>query len=110
MPRYLAAADVFCRPSLTEGLGNSFLEAMSCGLPIIATPVGGIVDFLRDGETGLACEVRRPMSIALALQRYYEDKELYRRIQKAGQELVRAHYGWNNIAITMNQLFISCLS
>ncbi|MFH0874145.1 MAG: glycosyltransferase family 4 protein [Candidatus Komeilibacteria bacterium] len=110
MPKYLAAADVFCRPSLSEGLGNSFLEAMAFGLPIIATPVGGIVDFLRDGETGLVCQVRQPLSIAQALQRYYCDQQLYRHIQTTGQQLVRAQYDWNTIAVAMNKLFISCLA
>ena len=42
---YLAEADIFVRPSRSEGLGSSFLEAMGAGLPIIGTPVGGIVDF-----------------------------------------------------------------
>ena len=47
VPGYLAQADVFCRPSRSEGLGNSFLEAMATGLPVVATPVGGIPDFLQ---------------------------------------------------------------
>lgn len=45
---YYATADVFCRPSLSEGLGNVFLEAMAASVPVIATPVGGIPDFLTD--------------------------------------------------------------
>ena len=44
--KYLHASDIFCRPSLSEGLGISFLEAMAAGLPVVATPVGGIKDFL----------------------------------------------------------------
>src|SRR3989344_5242427 len=50
--RELRDSDVFCRPSLSEGLGNSFLEAMYAGVPIVGTNVGGIPDFLVDGETG----------------------------------------------------------
>jgi len=46
LPRYLHGSDIFCRPSLSEGMGSSFIEAMAAGLPVIATPVGGIPDFL----------------------------------------------------------------
>ena len=47
---YLVQADIFARPSRSEGLGNSFLEAMAAGVPTIGTPVGGIPDFLQ-GDT-----------------------------------------------------------
>ncbi|MEK7138856.1 MAG: glycosyltransferase family 4 protein, partial [Patescibacteria group bacterium] len=57
LPSYLAKADIFVRPSLSEGLGTAFLEAMAAGVPIIGTSVGGISDFLKDGETGLFCRV-----------------------------------------------------
>jgi glycosyltransferase involved in cell wall biosynthesis len=48
LPKYLAVSDVFCRPSISEGLGNVFLEAMAAKVPVIATSVGGIPDFLED--------------------------------------------------------------
>ena len=58
---YLTKADIFVRASRTEGLGSSFLEAMGAGLPIIGTPVGGIVDFLkRWRKRGLFCEIDNP--------------------------------------------------
>lgn len=53
LPLYLKASDIFVRPSLSEGLGNSFLEAMAAGIPVVGTPVGGIPDFLTDRETGI---------------------------------------------------------
>ena len=48
VPKYLAISDVFVRPSISEGFGNVFVEAMAVGVPIIGTPVGGIPDFLID--------------------------------------------------------------
>jgi glycosyltransferase involved in cell wall biosynthesis len=64
IPKYLKISDIFIRPSISEGFGISFVEAMIAGLPVIATAVGGITDFLTDRETGLFCEVRNPGSIA----------------------------------------------
>ena len=69
LPKYLSTADIFVRPSLSEGLGISFLEAMAVGLPVIGTLVGGIPDFLKDGETGLFCKVGDPEDIAEKINR-----------------------------------------
>lgn len=98
IPSLLHASDVFVRASLSEGLGNSFLEAMSAGLPVIGTPVGGIPDFLHDGETGVFCEPRNPESIAQAVLRLDADPALRARVIKSGAELVVREYTWNDIA------------
>ncbi len=106
IPKYLEISDVFIRPSLSEGLGNAFLESMALGVPVIATKVGGIPDFLTDGETGLFCEVSNPSSIAMAVEKYYKDAELYKKIQINGQKLVRDNYNWDTIALKMKKIFI----
>ncbi len=110
MVKYLRLADIFIRPSLSEGLGNSFLEAMAVGVPIIGTPVGGIPDFLIDGETGLFCEVKNPKSIAEAVKKYIEDKDLYNRIVQNGQKLVLENYSWDKITKQMREVFLSILN
>lgn len=91
-------AHIFVRPSLSEGLGSSFLEAMAAGLPIIGTSVGGIPDFLEDGKTGLFCEVKNPESIARAVTRFISDETAYNRIRLAGYELAREKYDWKTVA------------
>lgn len=101
MPKYLQIADIFIRTSLSEGLGNSFLEAMSAGLPIIGTPVGGILDFLVDRETGLFCEVANPKSIADKVTTLMTDIELRNKIIKNGKELVQKNYRWEMVAKKM---------
>ena len=58
LPAYLHISDIFIRPSLSEGMGNSFIEAMAAKIPVIATPVGGIPDFLFDRQTGVFCKVQ----------------------------------------------------
>lgn len=110
LPPYVEAADVFCRPSLSEGFGNSFVEAMAVGTPIIATEVGGIPDFLHDGKTGLFCEVRNPGSIAQAVERYVKDKELHSRIAEDGKKLAIEKYSWNTVANDMGRIFVKMLN
>ena len=101
---YLAEADIFVRPSRSEGLGSSFLEAMGAGLPIIATPVGGIPDFLKDGITGLFCEVDDPQDLAEKIKLLMADETLAKRIAENGRQLVLEKYDWNNIAKQMQNL------
>lgn len=98
LPGILMSADIFCRPSLSEGLGNSFLEAMSAGLPIIGTPVGGIPDFLVDGETGVFCEPRNPESLAKAALRIMEEPGLREKLIRQGAPMVEKGYNWEQIA------------
>ena len=87
-------------------MGNSFIEAMAAGLPIIATPVGGIPDFLKDGETGLFCKVKDPKSIAEQVERLMNDDILRQKLKENGQKLVREKYDWNLIAKEMkSQVF-----
>ena len=95
---YLTVADIFVRPSRTEGLGSSFLEAMGAGLPIIATAVGGIPDFLKDGETGLFCKVDDPKDLAEKIKKLMTDEVLAKRIAENGRRLVLEKYDWNDIA------------
>lgn len=102
---HLAEADIFVRPSRSEGLGSSFLEAMGAGLPIIGTPVGGIVDFLKDGETGLFCEVDNPKDLAEKIKLLMKDEELAKRIAENGRQLVLEKYNWDNVAKQMNLIF-----
>ncbi len=112
LPPYLRAADIFIRPSLSEGQGIAYLEAMAAGIPVIATPVGGIVDFLSDPEhdpdkapTGLFCQIKDPASIAKTVKQYLDDRDLRQRIVENARNLVKDKYGWDGIAEKMEALF-----
>jgi glycosyltransferase involved in cell wall biosynthesis len=74
---------------------------MAAGLPVIGTAVGGIVDFLKDGETGLVCEVKNPESIAEQVKRLMDDKELREKIVTNGRRLAEEKYDWDLIASQM---------
>lgn len=99
----LSRADIFIRPSLSEGLGNSFLEAMALGLPIIGTPVGGIPDFLIDGKTGFFAEPGNSRSIADVVTKVMTSPDLLRTVAENGERLVRERYGWNGVASSMQK-------
>lgn len=108
IPRYLHQSDIFIRPSVSEGFGSSFIEAMAAGLPVIATPVGGIVDFLKDPSnssgqvaTGLFCEVGNPESIAKQVKRLIADEPLRNKLIVNARKMVEEKYDWNLIAKEM---------
>lgn len=110
LPTYLHASDVFVRPSLSEGMGNAFIEAMAAGLPVVATPVGGIVDFLFDPEkntdrpsTGIFCEVKKPETIAKAVQRILFDAPLRAQLTENARSLVRQQFDWGVVTGRMQK-------
>lgn len=77
-----AAADVFSRPSLSEGMGIAFLEALALGLPVVATNVGGIPSIITHGEHGLLVEPSSVDQLRDAFQKLQDDRELSEHIQK----------------------------
>jgi len=105
IPSYLATADIFVRASISEGLGNSFLEAMATGLPVIGTPVGGITDFLKHKKTGLFCKVNNPQSITKQIKNLIKDENLKNSIIKNSKKLVFDKYNWDTISQKMQVVF-----
>jgi glycosyltransferase involved in cell wall biosynthesis len=82
----------FILPSRWEGMPNALLEAMSCGIPSIATRVSGSEDIIKDGINGLLVEPEQPEQIAQALRRLIEDPELAQRLAEAGRATVLSEY------------------
>lgn len=105
--KYYPLADVFVRPSLTEGFGNVFLQAMAAEIPVIATSVGGIPDFLKAGETGWFCEVKNPKSIAEKINYILDEKNKneVERVVINAKKMVEEKYTWEKIAGEMGKIF-----
>ena len=101
LPPYLYASDIFIRPSLSEGFGISFVEAMAADLPVIATPVGGITDFLIDKRTGLFCNVQDPKSIAGAVEKILANLDFRNTLVLNAKRMVTERYSWDLIAKEM---------
>jgi glycosyltransferase involved in cell wall biosynthesis len=110
MPKYLKACDIFIRASRSEGMGNSFVEAMAAELPVVATQEGGIADFLFDEKrnpgvpiTGWAVDKDSPREIAAAIRDIMDRPEKVRAVVKTAKEMVIEKYDWNLIAKDMRE-------
>ncbi len=84
----LRAIDIFVLPSTAEGISNTILEAMATGLPVVATRVGGNVELVAEGETGMLVPPSDPDALARAIGAYLQDPALARRHGAAGRERV----------------------
>ncbi|MDQ2951547.1 MAG: glycosyltransferase family 4 protein [Chloroflexota bacterium] len=93
---YARAAVVAC-PSRREGFGVACLEAMAHGRPVVATRVGGLLDLVVDGETGILVAPCDPAALRSALERLLADPDLRRRLGTAGRERARTHFSWKKV-------------
>lgn len=93
---YARAAVVVC-PSRREGFGVACLEAMAHARPVVATAVGGLLDLVVDGETGIVVPPRDPVALRSALQRLLADPELRRSLGAAGRERARERFSWDAV-------------
>ncbi|MDQ4086404.1 MAG: glycosyltransferase [Pseudomonadota bacterium] len=112
LPLILAACDIFVRPSRSEGMGNSFIEAMAAGLPVIATQQGGLADFLFDrrrnpekAPTGYAVDADAPGQIVGAVKQILDHPEERDEIRANARRLARS-YDWAGIAGRMEQILV----
>jgi len=117
IPNYLKASDIFIRPSRSEGTGNSFVEAMAAGLPVIATQEEGIADFLFDAKrdhnketTGWAVDKDSPEQIAEAVKDIIAHPEQVEIVKMNAKKLVLENYDWDIIANKMRKLFDQILT
>lgn len=91
IPQILCCADVFAFPSKREGLGLAALEAMAAGLPVVGAKVRGIVDYVKDGETGFLCDVDDSTQYANALQKLYDDRTMGQAIGQSNRDYVKKY-------------------
>ena len=88
IPELLSNYSVFIAPSRVEAQGVSMCEAMACGLPIVATKIGGIPEFVRDGIDGYLVENENSEDLLSAIQRLLEDKDNLVQMGKNARENV----------------------
>ena len=101
---FLQAADVFVLPSLMEGLSIALLQAMSCGLPVVATDAMGNNELVRAGDNGLLVPVGDAAALARALATLIEDQDTRARMGLCSREIA-ADYDWHTISTRYLSLF-----
>lgn len=92
VPRLLRIADVAVQPSHFEALGLSAIEALASGVPVVASAVGGLVDFIADDRNGKLCPPRDPSALAAALRAVIGDPPLRRRLADQARASVVQEY------------------
>lgn len=96
-------ASIFCLPTKLEPFGIVFIEALSYRLPIVATCVGAIPDFVQDGENGYLIEPGITQNLADALIKLLDDPEKCHRFGDAGYKIAQERYTWENVGLRMQE-------
>ena len=107
---YLRAADAFVLPSVTEGMSLALLEAMSAGLPVVASGVSGTVDIVRDGENGLLFDRGDTDGLVRCLNALVASGTLRRELGERARETVKRHFSLDNTVESYLSLYQSIMS
>src|SRR5439155_3706842 len=101
LPLYYALADVLAAPSLLEAFGIPAVEAGACGVPVVASAVGGLLDTVVHERTGLLVPPGDADALALALEAIVTDPDRARALGSAAHDRVTSRFGWDRIAETL---------
>lgn len=107
LPEHLNKLKLIVIPSYSEGLPNIMLEAMACGTPVLATPVGAIPNVIKDGETGFLMENNSPECIAANIIRALEHPDLESIVTHA-RTLIESEYTFERTVERWNKVFKEC--
>ena len=110
VPEVLRGLDCFALPSLAEGISNTILEAMACGLPVVATRVGGNPELMEEGLTGRLVPQANAEAMAGALFDYFDDPALARRHGRAGRQLILQRFSLDRMVSDYLSLYDDLLA
>ncbi|MCL2197363.1 MAG: glycosyltransferase [Defluviitaleaceae bacterium] len=101
---FLNAADIFAFPSIREGIGQSSIEAMAVGLPLVTSRARGVTEYAIEGETALLCDHNDVEGFAKNIVRLIEDKSLRDRLSKNSREAAKK-YSEENALEVIKQIY-----
>lgn len=110
VPDLMRQFDLFVLPSLNEGISNTILEAMSCGLPVVATDVGGNAELVLPGQTGQLVPASCPRSLADALQDYVDDSDRVEDHGLAARRRVEREFSLSGMIDNYTQLYTELMA
>jgi glycosyltransferase involved in cell wall biosynthesis len=105
--RFYQTADVFVLPSRMEGLPNALLEAMTCGLPTIASPLPGVSEVIEHNTNGLLVPPDDPEAISDAVLLLLENPDVAKRLGNAAHQTILKHYSLDAVADCYVHLYTS---
>jgi len=105
MPALMRSADVVACAPWYESFGITPLEAMACGVPVVATAVGGLNDSVIDGVTGVLVPPRRPDLMGHALRRLLADHTRRLSFSSAALDRARSRYSWERVAVDTARVY-----
>jgi glycosyltransferase involved in cell wall biosynthesis len=109
VPALLKQARMYVLSSISEGVSLTLLEAMACGLPIVATRVGGTPEVVADGVTGLLVPPRDPAALASALLRLHRDEAATQRLGRAGRDRVEQDFDIRRMVASYEALYLGSI-
>ena len=110
VPELLAQADLFVLPSRSEAFPNAAIEAMAAGLPVICGAVGGLLDLVTPGRTGLLVDPTDPESLAGAIRSLVDDPARAHAFGAAARDEVLSRYSFERMVQTFDDLYDSSLA
>jgi len=108
MPELFAKYGYFVAPSRTEAQGVAMCEAIACGLPVIATNVGGIPEFVKNGINGMLVPSENPKALRKAIKQLLADEQLYNTLSENGAKYAKENLSHKEIYKKECSVFKMC--
>ncbi|WP_046470012.1 glycosyltransferase [Allosalinactinospora lopnorensis] len=105
LPRLLRSADIYASAACYDPYGGAVLEAMACGLPVVATAAGGVTEAMLDGTTGVLLRSARPETLGRALRGLTLEPTMRSAYGIAGADRARSRFTWQRVAAETEQVY-----
>lgn len=108
--KYSQKSTIYVLLSYYEGLPTTVLEAMACGMPVVATNIPGTNEVITDGKTGLLVPPRNPRAVADAIVKLLKDEKLRKKMSEAGRLHIERVFSWDIIAENILEMYEKCIA